>query len=496
MLHDQRSANKIVTTGEGEPVKVWCMQWTKLLVVMSTVALAAGLTSCSKESGSQKLSADEAKSIAMDAYVFGYALVTMEMTRRVMTNVEKVESPRAPMGQLMRMREYPNAAFRDVTAPNADTLYTNAFLDVGKEPWIVSLPDAHDRYYLLPMLDGYTNVFEVPGKRTTGTGPQTYAITGPGWKGELPQGIKEYKSPTSIVWLLGRIYCTGTPEDYAAVHKMQDEISLVPLSSYGKQYTPPAGTVDPSIDMKTPVRDQVNNLSTKAYFDMLATLMKDNPPTEADKPIVEKMAKIGIEAGKPFDIDKLGADTVSALQSVPKEAFGKIMAHFKDAGENINGWVFTTKTGVYGTEYLQRATVAAIGLGANRPEDAVYPTSEVDNTGKPYDGSRQYVLHFDKDQLPPAEGFWSLTMYDAGMFFVENPLNRYTLSQRNNFATNPDGSVDLYLQHDNPGPGKESNWLPAPEGKFNLMLRLYWPKETPPSIIDGTWKPPAVQQVP
>jgi hypothetical protein len=120
------------------------------------------------------------------------------------------------------------------------------------------------------------------------------------------------------------------------------------------------------------------------------------------------MAKIGIEAGKPFDIDKLGADTVSALQSVPKEAFGKIMAHFKDAGENINGWVFTTKTGVYGTEYLQRATVAAIGLGANRPEDAVYPTSEVDNTGKPYDGSRQYVLHFDKDQLPPAEGFWSL----------------------------------------------------------------------------------------
>lgn len=477
-------------------MKIWCTQWTKLLVVMSTVALATGLTSCSKEPGSQKLSADEAKSIAMDAYVYGYALVTMEMTRRVMTNVEKAEPPRAPMGQLMRMREYPNAAFRDVTAPNADTLYTNGFIDVGKEPWILSLPEADGRYYLFPMLDGFTNVFEVPGKRTTGTGPQTYAITGPGWKGTLPQGVQEYKSPTALVWLLGRIYCTGTPEDYTAVHKLQDAISLVPLSSYGKPYTPPAGHVDPSIDMKTPVREQVNNLSTKTYFDLLTTLLKDNPPAEADKPMLEKMATIGIEPGKPFDTDKLGTETVSALESVPKEAFAKIMAHFKEAGNNINGWVFTTKTGQYGTDYLQRALITAIGLGANRPQDAVYPTSEVDNTGKPYDGANKYVLHFDKGQFPPAEGFWSLTMYDAGMFFVDNPLGRYTLSQRNTFTPNPDGSVDLYLQHQNPGPAKEANWLPAPTGKFNLMLRLYWPKETPPSIIDGTWKPPAVQQVP
>lgn len=248
--------------------------------------------------------------------------------------------------------------------------------------------------------------------------------------------------------------------------------------------------------MTTPVREQVNNLSTKAYFDLLATLLKDNPPAEADKPILEKMATIGIEPGKPFDTDKLGTQTVSALESVPKEAFAKIMAHFKEAGNNINGWVFTTKTGQYGTDYLQRALITAIGLGANRPQDAVYPTSEVDNTGKPYDGANKYVLHFDKGQFPPAEGFWSLTMYDAGMFFVDNPLGRYTLSQRNTFTPNPDGSVDLYLQHQNPGPEKEANWLPAPTGKFNLMLRLYWPKETPPSIIDGTWKPPAVQQVP
>lgn len=472
----------------------------KRLVALGTAIVMMGTLACSPSSdrddqpGPGQLTPDQAKAIALDAYVYGYPLVTVEMTRRVMTNVAQVEAPRAPMGQLMRMREYPSAQFRDVTAPNADTLYTNGFINVKDEPWVLTLPDAHDRYYLFPMLDGYTNVFEVPGKRTTGTGPQTYAITGPGWKGTLPAGVKEYKSPTSTVWLLGRIYCDGTPEDYAAVHKLQDEISLAPLSSYGKPYIPPAGKVDPTIDMKTPVRDQVNNLSAEAYFDLLATLMKDNPPAEGDRPIVDKMAELGVVAGEKFDIGKLGPDVAAALQSVPKEGFDKIMARFKDL-ENVNGWRFTTETGQYGTDYLQRALITAIGLGANRPQDAVYPTSEADVDGQAYDGAAEYTVHFDKGQFPPVEGFWSLTMYDEAYFFVDNPLNRYNLSQRNTFVTNPDGSVDLYLQHENPGPGKEANWLPAPAGKFNLMLRLYWPKEASPSIIDGTWKPPAITKV-
>jgi hypothetical protein len=170
------------------------------------------------------------------------------------------------------------------------------------------------------------------------------------------------------------------------------------------------------------------------------------------------------------------------------------MAHFKTAGRNENGWVFTTGTGVYGTDYLQRALITAIGLGANRPQDAVYPTSEVDAAGKPYMGSDKYVMRFAKGQLPPVNGFWSLTMYDADFFFVANPLNRYTLSQRDALKPNPDGSVTLYLQHDNPGPERESNWLPAPTGRFIPMLRLYWPTETPPSILDGSWTIPAVEK--
>ena len=226
--------------------------------------IAAGAMVASSVSGyaQSSITPSEARAIADEACVYGYPLVTMEYTRRVMTNVVRPEGTRAPMGHLMRVREYPNASFRDVTAPNADTLYTTAWIDVGTEPWVLSLPNADGRYFLFPMLDAWTEVFEVPGKRTTGTGAQAYAITGPGWKGTLPTGVKQYVSPTSMVWLLGRIYCTGTPEDYAAVHKMQDEISLVPLSSYGRRYTAPAGRIDPSIDMKTPVRDQVNALDT------------------------------------------------------------------------------------------------------------------------------------------------------------------------------------------------------------------------------------------
>jgi hypothetical protein len=443
----------------------------------------------------QALTPSEAKTIAEEAYIYGYPLITMEMTRRVMTNVSEVKGTRGPMGHLTRIRAYPTADFKDVTAPNADTLYSTAWIDVAKEPWVLSLPDAHDRYFLFPMLSGWTDVFQVPGKRTTGTGPQTYAITGPGWEGTLPEGVTEYKSPTGIVWILGRIYCTGTTEDYAAVHKMQDEITLVPLSSYGKPYAPPAGEVDPQIDMKTAVRDQVNGFDTAAYFNLLAMLMKDNPPAEADAPMVAKMAKLGIAPGQPFKFDKLDPAVQTALKDVPKESFGKIMAHFKSAGKHENGWLFTTGTGVYGTDYLGRALITAIGLGANRPQDAVYPTSETDADGNPYSGENKYVMHFAKGELPPVNGFWSLTMYNAEYFFYDNELNRYTLSARNDLKPNADGSIDLYLQHENPGPEKESNWLPAPAGKFIPMLRLYWPKETPPSIIDGTWKIPAVRKV-
>jgi hypothetical protein len=432
--------------------------------------------------------------VGQDAYIYGYPLVTMEMTRRVMTNVESAEGTRGPMGQFVKLRKYPDASFKDVTAPNADTLYTSAWIDVGDEPWVLSMPDMKDRYFLFPMLDGWTNVFEVPGKRTTGTKAQTYAITGPGWKGTLPAGVKEYKSPTSIVWILGRIYCTGTPEDYAAVHAAQDAFKLVPLSAHGKPYTPPEGKVDPSIDMKTAVRDQVNRMDANAYFTLLAQLMKRNPPAAADRAEVATFERIGLIPGKDFDPSKFNA---AFEKRIPQISFDRIMLQFKvnKAIRNINGWAFDSEAGIYGTNYLNRALVTAIGLGANRIQDACYPTSQKDADGREYSGTNKYVMRFPKGQLPPVSGFWSLTMYDENYFFVQNPINRQSISARQNLKANPDGSVDLYIQKDSPGTDKESNWLPAPAGKFVLMLRMYWPNERSPSIVNGTWKPPPVRKV-
>jgi hypothetical protein len=441
----------------------------------------------------------EAFALATEAYVFGYPLVTMEMTRRIMTNVEKAEGTRGPMGQFVRLRQYPNAQYRDVTAPNADTLYTTAWFDVSKEPWVVSIPDMKGRYFLLPMLDGWTDVFQVPGKRTTGTQAQTFAITGPGWTGELPKGVTEYKSPTGLVWLLGRIYSTGTPQDYKEVHALQDKISAVPLSSWGKPYTPEPGKVDAGVDMKTAVREQVNALDANAYFKLLAELMKTNPPNAADAPMVAKLAKIGIVPGQDFDPSKLDPAVAKGIAKAPKPAQEQIMAWLKEgiaAGDFKleHGWAFSTKVGTYGTHYLQRALITAIGLGANRPQDAIYPTSTGPDLVKKYDGSKKYVMRFEKGHLPPVDGFWSLTMYDKDYFFVDNALNRYTLSARNKLKANADGSVDLYIQHESPGKDKEGNWLPAPKDEFILMMRLYWPKEKPPSLIDGSWKIPAVKE--
>jgi hypothetical protein len=460
----------------------------KIQVMLALSAFA--LATLAPAQSTTAVTPDEAAAIAAEAYIYGYPLVTMDLTRRVMTNTEKPAGSHAPMFTLLSMREYPTAAFHDITAPNADTLYSTGWLDLGREPWILHIPDMGDRYYLFPLLSGWTDVFQVPGKRT-GVKGGDFAITGPGWQGTLPPGVTEYKAPTNMVWILGRIYCDGTPADYQAVHALQDKLSLVPLSSFGKPFTPAAGKVDPSVDMKTPVREQVNKLPAAAYFSLLATLMKDNPPAAADAPLVARMAKIGLVPGQPFDLGKLDPAVARAVQAATPAALEQIVAELKSL-KPVNGWMYATTAGVYGTEYLLRATITYFGLGANRTQDAIYPTSEQDAEGRPYEGTHSYVIHFPKGQFPPVKGFWSLTMYDADFYFVENPLNRYTVSSRSRFEANPDGSVDIYIQKDNPGPGKEANWLPAPPGRFVLMFRFYWPED---AIANGTWTPPPVKRV-
>jgi hypothetical protein len=438
----------------------------------------------------------EAVSIAVDAYIYGYPLVTFDMARKQQTNVATPDAEHAPMGQVIKMRTYPAVDNHCCAAPNADTLYTLVWLDVSSQPWILGIPDMGDRYYIMPMLDGFSEVFKVASSRSTGSKAQTYAITGPGWSGTLPQDVTHVTSPTGMVWILGRIYSTGTPEDYKVVHALQDQFSVVPLSAYGKPYTPLPGVVDANFDMKTAVRKQVNALDIDAYFNYLAKLLKTNPPTAQDAPIVARMARIGLVPGQDFDPSKLGFLDREVIKTVPKLALLEMLHHLQQQ-KTTNGWLyFTAGVGNFGTDYVLRGMANALGPGWNRPQDAVYPLSQKDANGDAYNGAEHtYVMRFEKGQMPPAEAFWSLTMYDTDFFFVPNPLNRYDLSQRNAFITNPDGSVDLYIQAESPGKDKEANWLPAPKGKFDLVLRIYSPRATPPSILDGSWTPPPVRRV-
>ena len=433
---------------------------------------------------------------AIDAYIYGYPLAIMDMTRRQLTNVATAGPTRAPMGQLRRFRTNPAVDDHSVPAPNADTLYTDAWLDVSREPMVLTTPDMGERYFQMPMLSGWTNVFQSPGTRTTGQGAQTYVITGPGWSGVLPAGITEYKSPTGILWLLGRIYCTGTPEDYAKVHALQDKVSLVPLSQYGRPYTPSPANVDSKFDMNTPPVDQVNALSVTDYFSYIAELMKTNPPLPQDGQMIALMASIGLVPGRDFDRSKLAAFDATVVGAVPRLALQRMLERFRNESKaTINGWIyFGPAVASWGTDYVLRALCNMLGPGWNLPADAVYPVSEKGPDGKDYDGNNKYVLRFEKGQMPPVNdrGFWSLTMYDKDRFFFPNALNRYTLSQRDQFIANADGSVNIYLQADSPGKDREANWLPAPKGKFSVMLRLYLPKTGAVSILDGTWKPPPV----
>lgn len=472
----------------GEPVEIK----SRVSILM---LLAILLTSIVPVNSAQMddLSEDAAEEIGSEIYVYGYPLVTMEMTRRVMTNVAKPTGLKAPMGQFAHGRVYPSPAFKDVIAPNADTLYSTAWLNLSTEPYILHLPNEDDRFYLMPMLSGWTNVFANPGTRTTGNQAGDYAITGPNWKGQLPEGITEYKSPTNMVWIIGRTYTTGTQEDFKVVYALQDQYTLTPLSTYGKLYTPPKGKVDLQIDMQTPVRKQVNQMDPVTFFNLLASLLRDNPPSQNDTPIVEKMAKVGIVPGDEFDFSKLPSNIATGLSRSKNKALKMIAAQESKSGSKVNDWTFSMKTGSYGTNYLQRAYIASTGLGANLPRDAIYLVAKVDAYDHPLSGSQEYVIRFRKNEIPPVKGFWSLTMYSTDYYFIDNSLHRFSISSREKLKYNSDGSLDIYIQRKSPGKEKEPNWLPSPDEQFILMLRLYWPEE---SLFKGTWEPPVVQRVP
>ncbi len=438
--------------------------------------------------------------IAMDAYVYGYSLLTTEITRVQMTNVAAVEGLRAPMGQFMNVRRYPPADERRISAPNADTLYSIAWADVGAEPMVLSQPDMGDRYFLLPNYSLWMPVIASPGTRTTGGRAQNFLITGPGWSGSVPAGMTEIKSPTRYLVILGRIYADGSDADYRIVNALQDQLKLVPLSAFGRDFTYRAPAVDPNpgFNMTDKPQTVILNMSAEEYFTRLARLMGSSaPPAAEDAPMLARMAQIGIVPGQAFDPAKLDAKTRDALKDLPRRALAQIEANKNSVGSTVNGWIMSKDLGRFGTDYMKRAVVAGFGWPSNLQEDAVYPFAEVDSEGRPLTGAGKYTVTFGAGQLPPVNGFWSITMYevDQGWWFVPNALNKFTVSQRNRLRTNADGTTTVYFQVESPGADKEANWLPAPRGAFIPMLRMYWPREQSPSILNGTWAPPKIQKV-
>ena len=352
-------------------------------------------------------------------------------------------------------------------------------------------PISGGRYYLLPIYDMWTDVFQTTGARTTGTSAQLLAIAEPRWQGQLPAGAMLVRSPTAVGWMIGRTQTNGKA-DYDAVHKFQAGLITTPLSEWGKSYRWPAGTIKPDWDMKTPAGDQVEKLDAATYFSLFTELTKLNPPHANDYPILEQMRRIGIEPGKPFAFDKASPEVQSALTQAGSIALKKIKARFLRAGVANAGWrTNLTGIGTYGADYLSRAVIAYVGIGSNTIEDAVYPSALTDADGKPFSSDNRYVLHFNRDEIPPVRAFWSLTMYNERQVFAANPIDRYAIGDRDKLAFNPDGSLDLYIQRESPGQDKESNWLPAPaSGAFTMNLRLYWPKS---DVLDGSWVPPGVK---
>ena len=404
--------------------------------------------------------------LAAEAFVYGYPLVLMDLTLRAM----------GPANELRHRRTFPDATFTDVVSPNADTLYSLASLDLSAGPAILRLPPSRGRYHLMPLLSAWTDVFASPGSRTTGDDGGTFAIVGPRFDGPLPDGATELRSPTSLAWLVGRTQTNGAA-DYENVHRFQDTIVLeaprVPQPERRSAAPPP---------------EAVAAMDGATFLARLAALLPDNPPAPADAPLLDRLAELGLRPGA-FTPEP-GA--TAALDAGVQTGLERIRATAARTAPPVDGWIISRDTGDYGADYPRRAAIALFGLGANLGEDALYPHAFTDGTGAPLHGGSRYRLRFAVGKTPPARAFWSLTMYDERHYFVDNPIGRYAIGDRDRLVYSDDGSLELWLQHDRPDGERAANWLPTPAGTFNLILRIYWPEE---DAIDGSWTPPPIERV-
>jgi hypothetical protein len=454
---------------------------------VAAALLAVLLTGFNKD----KLTPEEARDIAQEAYEFGLPAVYNSLQAAVLSNAPKPESMRAPFGQFFHYRQFPDASMKELAGFNVDTLYSTGLLDLYREPYVLSIPPMGDRYWIVQLIDAWNEVPAAPSARTIGGKGGNFVIAGPKWDDTLPDGLTVVRSATSLLMVAPRIYTSGK-EDDANVHQLQDQFKLTPLSKWGSDYSPPAAVpVRLGVDGKTPVAKQVFAMPPEVYFSRLSILLLHNPPHEADRSVMARMEKLGITPGAPFRMDRFGPGVRKAIKEGVVAGQKEIEEEKGKLGEMRNGWQVTEDVGKYGTRYAYRAAWTFYAVGSNLAGDAFYATDSVDGDGKKLNGAHKYTLSFPDGKLPRNNAFWSVTLYAPGSCSETNSISRHALCTRDKLRRGSDGSLTLYIQHDSPGEGKENNWLPAPEGAFLLGLRLYWPQQ----VADSSWNPPPVVRV-
>jgi hypothetical protein len=441
----------------------------------------------------------ETKAIAEEGFIYGLPIV---MNYAVMYEyaVDKNSGQyKAPFNQIKNEARVFTYKDTTIVTPNSDTPYSFAWLDLRAEPVVLTVPEVEKgRYYVVQLVDSYTFNYAYIGSRATGNGAGSFMVAGPDWKGEAPPGIKKvFRCETEFSLVGYRTQLLG-PDDMDNVKKIQAGYKVQTLSAFLNQPAPPAA---PAINFP-----KINKEMVKTdFFDYLDFSLQFCPPVPEEKEIWAKLARIGIEPGKTFDFKGLSSEQKTAIGLGMKDGAEKVDKAVTGIGKDINGWRVGSALGdraFYHGNWLLRAAGAQAGIYGNSAIEAVYPLTRDDADGQPLDGSKHdYTLTFAAGQFPPVNAFWSVTMYDGKtQLLSKNPIDRYLINSPMlpKLKKNQDGSLTLYIQEDSPGADKESNWLPAPDGPIYLVMRLYWPKETPPSILppgEGTWKPPGIVNV-
>jgi len=463
------------------------MKKSTILLISSIIYL---LVSCQPKKAD--ITPEQAKQIAKEAYVFAYPMLDHYKIMFAQSIAKESPSYEAPLNVMVNKRELFDAKYRAIVGANNSTLYSLAWLNLNTEPVVLTLPSIpKDRYYVFQLADIYTHNFGYICHRVTDNSAGKYLIAGPNWNGEKPEGIKEvFKSEGDFIFLLGRTYIAGKKE-LKTVHAIQDQIKLVTLSEFEGTEAPNT----PKVDWPIYTAEKMKSAEFISYLNFLLNYLEIHP---TEKELLNKFSKIGIQTNKPFSIDNLDPAILKAINEGVKEALTEISAHASEIGKKVNGWNnfgagFGNRKAMQG-RYLDRASAAMVGIYGNDPEENSTYTTMVDTEGDTLDASKyNYILEFPAGQTPPVNGFWSITMYDAESYMIENPIDRYSIYGEDDLLKYGDeNSLRLYFQHESPGKSKEGNWLPTPNDKFFMAMRIYWPKK---EVLDGAWTPPVLKKV-